>query len=165
MKFTTHRFNDLTYADLRCLQGLTNDASRGDARDDGGRPGSQFRNMLDARMCAESFPNVHVIIARDGLRAVGWAMMSTRGNSAQVGFYVHPDRRRTGLATSLLELLRDLGIRHGIRGLVASPWNRASTAFFISRGFDVIAKPISGWLQGIAIMELPPTVYTECTPR
>lgn len=165
MKYSACRFDDLSPAVLRHLYGLTNSGERGDVRDSGLSPGSLFRSQLDDRLMGESFPNTHVVLARDRFRYTGWAMVTRHDldpdtgrklvvPAAQVGFYVHPDYRRQGVGRQLLQEAQKVARKNGIGRLLANPWNKSSHAFFLSCGFEEVEHYVTGWNHGVAKLDV-----------
>lgn len=163
--FRSHKFDDLDPTILKRLFELTNSPDRGDRRDTGDAAGSLFRNQLDDRLCGESFPNSHVVLARHHVRLAGWSMVTRHDidpdtgkrlvvPSGQVGFYVHPNYRRQGLGKQLLQGAQDLAREIGIGRLLANPWNKSSAAFFKSVGFEEVTEYISGWRGGVAAIDI-----------
>lgn len=167
MRISVHRFDDLSKITLRNLAFLTNSGDRGDVRDNGTSAGSLFRNQIDDRLMGESFPNSHVVLAKEHFKYAGWAMVTRHDidpdtgrklhvPSGQVGFYVHPDFRRQGLGRSLLLEAQEVARKTGIGRLLANPWNKSSAAFFKSVGFDEVECYVTGWSHGIAALDIEP---------
>lgn len=166
IRLKTHRFNDLDRPMLLRLQGLTNDTSRGDFRDGGKEgSGSVFRRRLDERLMGEVFPDeCWALIVYRWLEPAAWALVTRHQHgpdgeplsfpTASVGFYVHPDHRRSGHGTRLVQEACELSRKNGIQRLLVNPWNAVSLSFFQSNGFEVLDEYVSGWARGIAVKDL-----------
>ena len=166
MRFVTAPFNDLDTATLQALLPLTNCATRGDTRDGSTRSGSSFRRYLQDRL--RGFPlqdDSWAIVAYDNDVPAAWCVVAGLAEdpdsgdpvevpTMSVGFYVARSHRRRGLGREVLQVARAFAREKGARQLVASPWNKASNAFFASMGF-VEAKPFfTGWTCGVSVLDL-----------
>ena len=158
-------FNDVAPGVLRRLCSLTNDAERGDVRDNGDPSGSLFKRQLDERICGESFPNSTVVLAQEGLSYVGWCMIQRHDldpdtgrrlsvPSCQVGFYVATSHRRQGLGRCLIEEALEVARKNGLGRMLVNTWNRTSRSFFLSSGFTELEPYVSGFGPGVAAMDV-----------
>lgn len=166
MRFVTTSFDKLDDKALRELLPLTNSPDRGDCRDDGRGAGSSFYEYLRGRL-GGYVSNDHrwAIVAYENGEAIGWCMFGEIERdpssnellnvpTALLGFYVAPSRRRTGLASDLLDEARKLARKIGRLRLMVQPWNRGSSAFFRSKGFVEHSPFIAGWLIGISVLDV-----------
>jgi ribosomal-protein-alanine N-acetyltransferase len=93
-----------------------------------------------------------VIVARDGQRLIGFALMSFHFDERQAHLLllaVAASHRRAGVATRLLEWLEVIARRGGIRRihLEVRETARPARAFYRRRGFTVKQK-LPGYYQG-----------------
>lgn len=144
VRYRVHRANDVTHRMLERLKNFTNDPSRGDVRDDGTHAGSKLARLIDERLAGERFPrDTWIIIAWDLVTIVGWSMLTRVETSAvrsgfsvgDVGLYVHPQFRRQGFASGLIQESSEVARKHNMHTMVANPWNLSSHACFTRAGF------------------------------
>lgn len=167
LDFVTKRFDELDSREAQALLPLTLSSSRGDTRDGETQdPGSSFRLLLhDAIRGYKGTLDRWATIAYDGRVPVAWCLMErlcddpiTDGRSTvpegAVGFYVSPRWRRRSLASRLLSCALETARAQAWHRLVAYPWNRSSSSFFMSHGFVEkvpYGTPVTG---GVALLDL-----------
>jgi GNAT superfamily N-acetyltransferase len=85
------------------------------------------------------------IFSPDGqlIHAVGRYCLNSAGNAAELAFVVREDRRRHGLATTLLRRLIDVARSRGLRRLWAqvNTHNAAMLGIFRREGFTLASQP------------------------
>jgi ribosomal-protein-alanine N-acetyltransferase len=96
--------------------------------------------------------NTCVLVAREGRRVVGFALMSFRfeeGEAHLLLLAVAPERRRAGLATRLVRWLEVLARRGGLRRIELEVREGAQPArsFYAARGY-VQRSRLRGYYQG-----------------
>lgn len=138
------RANALGLPLLEQLLKLTNDASRGDLRDDGNPGGSTFQMLIEDRLSGLYFPrDCWVILTYDAGEIVAWCMLSRVESSparsgwstGNLSIYVRPDRRKQGLAQGLIQEASKAARKKAMRAMVANPWNESSRTCFTRAGF------------------------------
>lgn len=169
LEFVTRRFDELPRADAQALLSLTLSRARGDLRDgETSDPGSSFRLLLHDLIRGFTGPlDRWAVIAYEGPVPAGWCLLErlredpiTNQRSfipeGAVGFYVDPQHRRRAVAARLLRRAQDLARKEGWHRLVAFPWNRSSSSFFASQGFDekVSYRDPTAEGSGVACLDL-----------
>jgi ribosomal-protein-alanine acetyltransferase len=105
----------------------------------------------------------NVVVAREGPRVIGFALMEYRSDDAHLVLLgVAPDKRREGIATAMLAWLEQTLRVAGIAAIQVEvrASNRVAQAFYSKRGYEQV-NATSRYYQGIEtalhlVKELPP---------
>lgn len=102
-------------------------------------------------------PTVHYLVARDGQAVVGYAVASVVGDLAELQrIAVDPARRRTGIATALLDAVLDLARTGGAHRLLLEVRedNAGARGFYAATGFSEIDRRPRYYRDGVAAVVL-----------
>ncbi len=138
---------------LQLRSWLTNAPDRGDVKDDDVPAGSLLKEMLDdAGMGVIGTEGWWVVtcwpVQEAPVRPIGWCLLDPRGEALHASVYIDPSWRRRGIGTAVITEASRLARHLGCTGLLASPWNSASAAFFSRCGFARVSGV--GWEKGRA---------------
>lgn len=121
--------------------------------------GKEVKTFFDLRRpleeCAEAGD---LLLAEVGGEWAGFAYAVPLKREAMISLYeigTHPEFRRMGVASALMNYLRERHPERGIR-LVVSETNIAARATYVAKGFKIVDYGITKKGQPIVRMELTP---------